>query len=80
VRGQWPLGEVDRFEAEAVRALCEALLGDADALGLRELARRAQMSHSSLKALLEGAVWPDAVSIARLERAVGRRLWPPVDG
>jgi len=43
----------------------------------RAFEREAGMSNASVVRILKGQVWPDAVTIARLELATGRSLWPP---
>lgn len=43
--------------------------------GLRGLARSANVEHTTIGDLLVGAVWPDLVTVARLEAALGTQLW-----
>jgi hypothetical protein len=50
-----------------------------DALGGRSgraFERESGMSNALVARILRGSVWPDAVTIARLEVATGRALWP----
>jgi hypothetical protein len=42
----------------------------------RAFERESGMSNASVVRILKGQVWPDAVTIARLEVATGRSLWP----
>ncbi len=77
VSGSWPDGRVDGpVEAWAVQQLCLRLREAMGGRGLREVARAADVNHSSLRALLLGQAWPDVVTLARLEAAVGADLWP----
>ena len=43
---------------------------------VREVARLADISHSTLLAVLGGERWPDMVTIAKLEEALDADLWP----
>ncbi len=46
---------------------------------LREVARAAGLSHSTLLAVMRGHRWPDMVTIAKLEQALDVDLWPGRD-
>jgi hypothetical protein len=64
-----PLGTLaQRF----ARNLRDAL----DGRSVRSFERDAQLSNAIVTRILAGRVWPDAVTIARLEIATGRSLWP----
>ena len=43
---------------------------------LRELGRAAGIHHTTIRAILMGERWADLVTIAKLEQALGVRLWP----
>lgn len=76
VSGQWPDVTAATHEAQVVADIAAGL---ADALadrGLRDVARDADLAHTTIRDLLAGHAWPDVVTVARLERALGRRLWP----
>lgn len=46
-----------------------------------ELARRAGIGKATVTKVLHGNVWPDSVTVARLEQLAGRRLWNgPITG
>jgi hypothetical protein len=45
----------------------------------RAFEREVGMSNAVVVRILKGLVWPDAVTIARLEMATGRSLWPAYD-
>jgi lambda repressor-like predicted transcriptional regulator len=44
-------------------------------LSVREAARAAGLAHTTLRKILLGLVWPDSLSVSRLEQAFGP-LWP----
>jgi lambda repressor-like predicted transcriptional regulator len=50
-----------------------------DERSLRDVARLAGLSHSTLHAVLGGDRWPDMVTIAKLEDAFDAELWPGVE-
>ena len=58
---------------------CVKVLAAIDAItsehGVREAARRAGISHSTLSRTIAGEVWPSFVTIASLEEAFGVELW-----
>lgn len=64
-----PLGRVAQSFARNLR---EAM-GDQSG---RAFERASGMSNASVVRILKGQVWPDAVTIARLEVATRRSLWP----
>lgn len=49
---------------------------DASGIGLRALGDRAGVSHATISRLLRGMVLPDVGTLARLEVAMRRDLWP----
>ena len=63
---------VVRYAQELARSLHEAI----GPLSLRYVARRAKLDHTTIAAVLSGSRWPDLVTIAKLEQALGKRLWP----
>lgn len=80
VSGEWPAGKVEgpaeaRYAAEVARRLANAMEGQS----LRATAREAGLDHTTVRALVEGVRWPDLITIARLEQALGVRLWPDKD-
>ncbi|MFE6766396.1 helix-turn-helix domain-containing protein [Streptomyces sp. NPDC057689] len=64
-----------RGRPERASARTGALL-DASGIGLRALGDRAGVSHATISRLLRGMVLPDMGTLARLEVATGRDLWP----
>src|SRR5436190_14007978 len=75
--GGWPHGRVEgprivRY-AQGFALRLEEAIGDRP---LRDVARSAELSHSTLLAILRGDRWPDMVTIAKLEEALRSDLWP----
>jgi hypothetical protein len=64
-----PLGAIAQAFARNVN---EAIAGRSG----RGFERESKMSNASVARIVRGQVWPDAVTIARLEIATGRALWP----
>ncbi len=75
--GEWKVGRVDGprlvLYAQAFATAVEAAVGERS---LRDVARQAEISHTTLLAVLGGHRWPDMVTIAKLEEAFARDLWP----
>ncbi len=59
--------------AQGFALAVEAAIGDRT---LREVARQAEISHTTLSAVLHGQRWPDMITIAKLEETFERALWP----
>ena len=77
ISGEWPEGDVEgpgavRYARQLALNLHEAM-GD---MSLRELGRAAGVHHTTIRAILMGERWADLVTIAKLEQALERRLWP----
>ena len=75
-KGTWPDAQltgppVVRYAQDFSRSLRDAL----GTMSLRQLARDASLSHSTLVAILSGQRWPDGLTIAKLEEALGSALW-----
>lgn len=51
-------------------------LSEGEITSLRDLARKVGTSHAVLHQLMNGAGWPSAETVARLETVLGRDLWP----
>lgn len=71
-----PTDPLGRIAQQFARNLHEAMEGRSG----RAFERESGMSNASVVRILKGQVWPDAVTIARLEVATGRALWPPYAG
>lgn len=64
-----PVGEMGRLFAENVRL---AVRGSS----LRAAAAACGMQHATLSQILDGRLWVDTASLARLEIGLDARLWP----
>lgn len=75
--GEWPdvpiRGEV---LAEYVRQVAVRLDEAIGGRSVRDVAREADLQHTTVLGLLKGESWPDLVTIAKLEQELGVRLWP----
>lgn len=75
VSGAWPEGAIDG-PAGVAQELARNLRAAIGARTIRQLARDADLRHSTVLALLNGQRWPDFVTIVKLEDALETRLWP----
>lgn len=68
-----PVGvaHVQHIARELRRAL------DSAGVGVSEVASRAGLHRGTIHDLLAGDVYPDVLTVARLEAELGARLWPP---
>lgn len=74
--GEWPTGDVGAdVAAEAARRVSLALIAALGDRSIRQLARDADVDHATVLALLQGQTWGDFVVLARLEAALGTRIW-----
>ncbi len=80
ISGEWPTGILrGPIEAEYARQFALRL---ATAMGdrpIREVARAADVSHTTVIAVLSGGRWPDMATVAKLEVALASNLWPGSD-
>jgi hypothetical protein len=79
--GVWPDAELDPDappSAPAAQQLARALRAamTETATGQRALAAASGVAHTTIGRILAGTVLCDIGSLARLEHALGRRLWP----
>lgn len=63
--------------AAYVRHIAQQLHSALEQQPLSGLARQADVTRSTIQDLLAGRVWPDLVTVIKLEVALNRRLWPP---
>lgn len=75
--GEWPGGQIEgpvavTYAQQLARNLHTAM-GE---MSLRELGRQAGVHHTTIRAILMGERWADLVTVAKLEQALHRRLWP----
>ena len=78
-KGDWPDGELKkgapvaaRYALELSKRLREATEGRA----LLVVAEEASIARSTLYDILQGRTWADLQTLAKLETALGRTLWP----
>lgn len=84
LRGFWPDDDLDPDappSAPAAQQLARALRAamTETATGQRALAATSGVAHTTIGRILAGTVLCDIGSLARLEQALGRRLWPERD-
>ena len=73
----WPDGEVDGpVVAQVARAFVLKLRVAMGDRGVRDVARAADLDHTTLMAILAGEAWPDLATIAKLEATLEADLWP----
>lgn len=77
VAGAWPHGAVSGPAiVEYARLFALRLSQETSNRPIRDVARLAELSHSTLLAILHGQRWPDMATIAKLEDALDMDLWP----
>lgn len=76
----WPDAPGDDPVAEVARLLCLNVRSALDGRSVREFARVTGVDRATIGTILAGEAWPDLQTIARLEIALGRPLWPPFPG
>lgn len=72
----WPSAPSADPYAEVARRFVVALNGALNGRSVRSIAADAGLTHGALNKLLAGRSWPNLLTIARLERALGADLWP----
>lgn len=75
VSGDWPLTPVADPVQESVRRYVFNLRETIGGESIRSAAVRTEVNYSTLRAVLAGEAWPDAITVARTERGLGARLW-----
>jgi hypothetical protein len=73
---KWPDSVIDDPIGEVARLLAVNLRTGIADRSIRSVATACGLSHVTLLAVLEGRVWPDLATIARLERGLQTELWP----
>lgn len=74
--GAWPFDPSPDPHAEVARQFVIRLRAAIGEQSVRAVAKDAGLAHGGLNKLLAGGSWPDLLTIARLERALGADLWP----
>lgn len=74
---EWPYGEVDdTIPAQYARIFAQRLGAAIGDRSFRSVSRAAGVSHRTIAHLVRGESWPDLITIAKLEFALGAVLWP----
>ena len=78
--GEWPTGYLDPStppEVDLAQKVAEALRAKMSREGFSsaDVAAKTQVSEGTVNAILAGLIWPDLVTIARLERGLNLKLW-----
>ncbi len=79
-RGSWPHGPLTSDappEARVARAITIELDAAMRGRSPRSVAADAKLAHTTVYDLLKGRTYGDVITIARLEAALQRSLWPP---
>lgn len=66
----------DLPEVETARQVALNLRRALDGASLRQASRATGVDHTTIAAIVNGTVWPDLHTLARLEHGLGTRLWP----
>ena len=74
--GQWPYGTVRDPLAGYAQTLARNLGEAIGERSLRSVATSAGVDHTTISAVLTGERWADMITVARLEIALGTKLWP----
>jgi len=72
---------MDHHGARVAQALAVRLQAAIDEQGwsVAELSRRSSVARFTIAKALAGEAWPDLLTIANLEKALGADLWPGLD-
>ncbi|WP_191966696.1 helix-turn-helix domain-containing protein [Microbacterium testaceum] len=73
---RWPDVVIHQDEAETARLLVLELVDAMGERSVRSLAKEADLDEKTLRKIIAGLSWPDLRTIARLEKATGRKLYP----
>ena len=76
--GEWPIGYLDPStppEVKLAQKVAEELNKAVSRLTSADVADKTQVSEGTVNAIRDGLVWPDLVTIARLERGLRLKLW-----
>lgn len=72
----WPYGEAADHAGEVARTFALNLREAVGNRTLRTVAIECDVNHETVRAILEGRVWPDMRTIAHLEHGLRVSLWP----
>jgi transcriptional regulator with XRE-family HTH domain len=72
----WPDGEALEHSGLVAKAFAVELRRAIGDRTVRSVASACGVNHETIRAILDGRVWPDMHTIARLEAGLGIPLWP----
>lgn len=72
----WPDAPCGDPTAEVARLLAQRLSAALDGRSLRAAKAVTGVDHAIISKILNGQVWPDIATLARLEAGLGTDLWP----
>lgn len=76
----WPNTPSPTPEVETARQVALNLRTALDGISLRQANRLTGVDHTTIAAILNGTVWPDLHTLARLEHGLSAHLWPGATG
>ncbi len=79
LEGDWPQAALADHHGARVAQQLAARLAEAmgqQAVSAKRLGALSGVNRQTIANVLAGAVWPDLITIANLELALQRRLWP----
>ena len=74
----WPDIESPDPVAEVARQLALNLRAEIGDRSVRDFAASVEVAHGALLKVLAGKGWPSGDTLARIERALGKTIWPGV--
>jgi hypothetical protein len=76
----WPDTPSQDAAGESARQFASNLRAAIGPASIRSVAREAAIHHLTILNILNGSTWPDLYTVAKLEIALGVRLWrSPID-
>ncbi|AXT86255.1 XRE family transcriptional regulator [Aeromicrobium sp. A1-2] len=75
----WPSAACSDPDAEVLRRIAVNLRAAIGDRSLRSVAADSGIHHSLVAKVLDGQAWVEVVTVARLERGLGARLWPDTE-
>ena len=72
----WPDTPSPTPEVETARHVALNLRAALNSISLRQASRATGVDHTTIAAILNGTVWPDLHTLARLEHGLAAHLWP----
>jgi transcriptional regulator with XRE-family HTH domain len=73
---EWPNRPSEQAEVEVARQFAINLRAALEGRSLRQAKALTGVDHTTIAAILNGTVWPDLHTLARLEHGLDADLWP----